>query len=100
MRKIPWKYIWALYIPFHFAIGSFYMANRVMIGKEDCRNLDSINLNFAMPDCADANALFWNDFFTFGGFFLIVIAFNLPFIIFFLPKKDSETNNLYKISST
>lgn len=93
MSKIPWKLIWAFCLPLNFAIGSFYKAHLIMNGKTDCRKFTSITV-----DCADRNTLFWYDFFGFGGFFLVVAALALPFIVSFLTKRDSETDALQKIS--
>lgn len=86
MNKIPWKLISAFYLPIHFAIGSFYMADYVLGGQSDCRNSCMWS-----PDCADADTLMKLDFFALSGVGLIILAFVLPSLIIYRNRKIIDT---------
>lgn len=75
--KLIWKLLLAFYLPIHFAVGCFYVANPVLEGKIDCRNSCVIYFN----SYADDRTLMLFDFFAYSGIGLLLLAFILPLMI-------------------
>ena len=71
-----WKLVLAFYLPLHFAVGSFYLANAVLGERIDCRSLCDFP-----SGCADQDTLFLSDFFGIVGCSLVITAFVLPLLI-------------------
>jgi hypothetical protein len=83
-----WEIFLVIYLPLHFAAGSFYLSSVVLDGKTDCLNSCMIGL---IEDCADQPTLLMSDIFGGAAIALIILAIVLPIIISYRREKPAQT---------
>ena len=86
--KLSWKLCAAFYFLLHFAVGSFYTADRALGDEVDCRNL------CVVMNCADGDSLLAHDFFAFAGIGLVILSVLLPSIMLYRRQKVIQTSIL------
>ena len=85
--KLSWKLFAAFYFPLHFAVGSFYAADRVLDGQTDCRYMC-----VWMENCAGQETLLIADIFIYSGISLVLLSLFLPSLMFYRQQEIIQTS--------